>query len=135
MPSSFDRREDALEDGGACCFADLKPTGGLYGRGPARATLKRHWLVLVMSNMTRISHFSFESFGFISLVLSVSVSESESEDDEPDSEVSSSLDSCAFESFLRFFSCLVVGSGEADPLELLPLSDAMTLVRQNRGRN
>lgn len=85
--------------------------------------------------MTRISHFSFESFGFISLVLSVSLSESEPEDDESESEVSSSLDSCAFESFLKFFSCLVVGSGEADLLELLSLSDAMTVVRQNRGQS
>jgi hypothetical protein len=73
----------------------------------------------------RIAYFLPEAVGFISLELSESLSESEPEELEDSSE----LDSCAFESFFMFFSCLVVGSGEVDLLELLSLSDAMAAVQ------
>lgn len=127
FPLRFDRREDDLDEGGACFFALLNPTGGLYGWGPEMAILTAHSLVESYLTQKSASYFLSSPSSFISLELSESLSESESED-EPESEVSSSLDSSAFTGFLRLFSCLVLGAGEAELLELLSLSDAMAAI-------
>lgn len=94
-----------------------------------------HGLVTIRVGSAIISYFLSElELGFISLESSESLSESE-----PESEVSSSLDSCAFKRWVIFFSFSVVSSGEVDLLELLSLSDdamaAVQCVGQTRGRD
>lgn len=39
LPRRSERSEDVLEDGDDCFFPDLKPIGGLYGRGPGTLAL------------------------------------------------------------------------------------------------